>query len=313
MKRPAVLMSVDRIQEYMESLPGVDKTVSIVGHLKRLHSALNYDHPDSLIVPADAGIIEEELLLFSITHDPAAIERYVNGDFSKITVFARTSLIGSSEVLGTVEDIERFARKELPAGYDARSTGTLVVLTYAAEAVSRGQRNSLILALGVIFVVMTLLFRSLKIGFLSMIPNTIPILIVFGLMGFSGTTLNIGTSIIACTALGISVDDTIHFMTEYGRRLREGSDRKEAVAGTIRWIGRPLIFTSLTLFFGFLILTLSNFEMISSVGFLTGITMLTALAADLVVLPAILNSSSRTASPGRGTRLGRTYKGGRNP
>jgi predicted RND superfamily exporter protein len=311
MKRPELLKSVDRIQQYMEELPGVDKTVSIVGHVKRLHSALNYDDPDSLIVPADEGIIEEELLLFSISNDPAAIERYVNGDFSQMTVFARTNLIGSSEILEALEKISDYAKKELPPGYIAKPTGTAVVLTYATEAVARGQRDSLVLALVIIFIVMTILFRSLRIGLLSMVPNAIPILLVFGMMGWSGTTLNVGTSIIACMAIGISVDDTIHFMTHFGRRMRKEGDRKRAAEDSVRAVGRPLIYTSLTLFFGFLILSLSDFKMISSVGFLTGTTMLTALGADLVLLPMILISSKSIDRYGAQRRKGKT-KGGRS-
>jgi predicted RND superfamily exporter protein len=291
MKRPDLLRSVDRILQFMEALPGVDKTVSIVGQLKQLHMALNYDDPDSLVVPGDQGVIEEELLLFSISNDPAAIERYVNGDFSQITVFARTSLVGSSEILSTLKKVEDYAAQELPSGYTAKPTGTLVVLTHATEAVSRGQRDSLVLALVIIFIVMTALFRSLRIGFLSMIPNALPILIIFGMMGWSGTTLNLGTSIIACTAIGISVDDTIHFMTDFKRRIRKGRKRRLAMEETVKTVGRPLIYTSVTLFFGFLILSLSNFQMISSVGFLTGTTMLTALTADLILLPVILIST----------------------
>jgi len=309
MKQPDLLKAVDSIQSHMEGLPGVDKTVSIVGHLKQLHSSLNYDDPDSLKVPDNQGIIEEELLLFSISHDPGAIERYVNGDFSQITVFARTSLVGSSEINTTLDNITDYAAQVLPGDCTAKPTGTLVVLTHAAEAISRGQRNSLALALVAIFIVMSILFRSVRMGLLSMIPNAVPILIVFGLMGLSGITLNIGTSIIACTAIGISVDDTIHFMTEFGRRIREGSSRRKAVEETILAIGRPLIFTSVTLFFGFLILALSNFEMISSVGFLTGTTMLTALAADLMLLPAILISAKPPGAAGREQREKKHTKG----
>ena len=147
------------------------------------------------------------------------------------------------------------------------------------------------MAMVIIFVVMSILFRSVRAGFLSMIPNALPILIVFGMMGWSGTTLNLGTSIIACTAIGISVDDTIHFMTDFGRRMRKGRNRRQAMEETVRSLGRPIIYTSVTLFFGFLILSLSNFEMISSVGFLTGATMLTALGGDLVLLPVILIST----------------------
>lgn len=303
-KEPALLQAVARIEDRMEAMPGVDKAVSIVGHLQRLHSALNYDDPDSLVIPDDRGVIEEEILLFSISHDPGVMERYVDGNFSQMTVFARTNLVGSSEILGALDEIEAFAREALPPGYTAKPTGTLVVLTRATEAVARGQRNSLGLALGIIFVVMTLLFRSLRAGLLSMVPNLVPILIVFGLMGWSGVTLNIGTSIIACVAIGISVDDTIHFLIDYQRRQREGRDRRQAARESIRAVGRPMVYTSVTLVLGFLILALSKFEMISSVGLLTGTTMLTALGADLVVLPAIL-ISTRPVVPVRGRTAAR--------
>jgi len=296
-KRPELLQAVARIEERMEAMPGVDKAVSIVGHLQRLHSALNYDDPDSLLIPSDGGVIEEEILLFSISHDPGAMKRYVNGDFSQMTVFARTNLVGSSEILGALAEIERLAAEELPAGYTAKPTGTLVVLTHATEAVARGQRNSLGLALVIIFVVMTLLFRSLRAGALSMVPNAVPILIVFGTMGWTGVTLNIGTSIIACVAIGISVDDTVHYLIDYQRRMRRGRGRREAARESIQAIGRPMVYTSVTLFFGFMILALSKFQMISAVGFLTGMTMITALGADLVLLPAILMSTRPLVSP----------------
>jgi hypothetical protein len=312
MKRPELLEAVDRIQSYMESLPGIDKTVSIVGHLKRLHMALNYDDPDSLIVPADAGIIEEELLLFSIAHDPAAMERYVNGNFSKMTVFARTSLVGSSDILGTLGKISDYAREVLPAGFSAKPTGTLIVLTYATESIATGQRDSLFSALVLIFVVMALLLRSFGAGFYSMIPNIFPILLVFGIMGFSGITLNIGTSIIACTAIGIAVDDTIHFMTEFGRHMQRGDDRIDAVREIFRSTGKPVIYTSLTLFFGFLILSVSDFKIISSVGLLTGITMITAIVGELGILPLLLLSTKTMSRKVRVSGPEHTHVKGKN-
>ncbi len=299
MKRPELLRAVDRIQEYMESLHGVDKTVSIVGHLKRLHMALNYDDPDSMIVPGNEGVIEEELLLYCISHDPAAMERYVNGDFSKMAVLARTSLVGSSEILGTIRKLSDYAAGVLPPGYTAKPTGTIIVLTYAAESIAKGQRKSLISALLLIFIVMALLLRSFSAGFFSMLPNIFPILIVFGIMGFTGITLNIGTSIIACTAIGIAVDDTIHLMIEFRRDMEKTRDQKLALRGIFQSIGRPVIFTSVTLFFGFLILSVSDFEIISSVGFLTGITMLTALVGDLVMLPILLLATKVMGSKGQ--------------
>jgi hypothetical protein len=163
-----------------------------------------------------------------------------------------------------------------------------------------------------IFVVMALLLRSFGAGFYSMIPNIFPILLVFGIMGFSGITLNIGTSIIACTAIGIAVDDTIHFMTEFGRHMQRGDDRIHAVREIFRSTGKPVIYTSLTLFFGFLILSVSDFKIISSVGLLTGITMITAIVGELGILPLLLLSTKTMSRKVRVSGPEHTHVKGKN-
>jgi predicted RND superfamily exporter protein len=299
MTRPDVLRAIDDVQRYMESLPGIDKTASVVDQVKLLHRALNDDDPAFEIIPEDQGIIDEEILLFSISHDPTAIERYVNGDFSQLSVFVRSRLVGSSEISETLEQIEEYAAQRMPAGVTARPTGTIVVMTASMQAVVAGQRNSLVMAMGIVLLLMTLLFRSLRAGLLAMIPNLVPILLLFGIMGWSGITLNIGTSIIAAMVIGIAVDDTVHYLVRFNRAVRRGRSQQEATLDAMNEAGKPIIFTSMTLCLGFMIMIASDFEVTRWVGMLTAITMITALLADLLVLPAVLLKLPPVFRPGK--------------
>src|SRR5439155_20175415 len=144
------------------------------------------------------------------------------------------------------------------------------------------------LALGIIFLVMTAMFLSAKIGFFAILPNVVPIVIFFGVMGWLGIYLNLGTSLIAAIALGIAVDSTIHYMARLNLELRGATDQAAALVETLRIVGVPIIYATVALFFGFLTFAFASLVPIQQFGLLTGMTMATALAANLVLLPALL-------------------------
>src|SRR5581483_10093298 len=169
-----------------------------------------------------------------------------------------------------------------------RLTGTLVLLTGTTSDIVMGQIKSLTLALVVIFAVMALMFLSMKIGFLAILPNVLPILIFFGVMGWCGVLLNLGTSLIAAIALGIAVDSTIHYMARLNLELRGETDQQSAIVRTVRTVGVPIVFTTVALFLGFLSFGASSFVPIKNFGFLAAATMVTSLGANLVFLPALL-------------------------
>ncbi len=289
MKRPDVLHAIDDLQRFMEKQPGIDKTASIVDHMKLLHMALNNDDPVYERIPETQGIIEEELLLFMISRDPGALARYVNGDFSQISIFVRSRLVGTHEIRDATKRIEEYAKTHLPAGIEAHPTGTIIVLSNALEAIAIGQATSLGSALVIIFLTIAIYLRSIKAGILAMIPNLVPIAMVFGIMGFAGITLNIGTSIIASMALGIAVDDTIHLLIRYKRALLAGSSPGDAILAVLVEGGKPIVYTGITLCLGFLILALSDFAIIRAVGILTGITMITGILVELFLTPSLLS------------------------
>ncbi|MBW2614275.1 MAG: diguanylate cyclase, partial [Deltaproteobacteria bacterium] len=139
-----------------------------------------------------------------------------------------------------------------------------------------------------VFGIMFTLFLSSKVGAIAIIPNMFPIIINFGIMGWLGIELSMFTSLIASIAIGLAVDDTIHYLVRYNREFRKDLDVQRALRETLRHIGRPIIYTTLTISIGFSILTLSSFKPTAIFGILMAITMFSALVGDLILLPSLL-------------------------
>ena len=128
-------------------------------------------------------------------------------------------------------------------------------------------------------------FLSSKVGLVAIVPNLFPIIVNFGIMGWFGIELSMFTSLIASIAIGLAVDDTIHYLVRYNMEFRKELDDKKALRETLKHIGRPVIFTTLTISIGFSILAFSSFQPTAVFGIMMVITMLSALVGDLILLP----------------------------
>jgi len=140
------------------------------------------------------------------------------------------------------------------------------------------------------------LFRSVIAAVLTLIPNLIPILVGFGFMGALGVPLNTGTAMVATIAIGIAVDDTVHFVDAFRRHFAQGGDARTAVLLTLRSQGRPIIYVSLTLAAGFLVMTASNFLPVRNFGIFSAFVMLVAMVTELALTPILLYSIPRARS-----------------
>jgi hypothetical protein len=157
-----------------------------------------------------------------------------------------------------------------------------------AESIVSGQVQSLAMALVAIFVVLALMFLSMRIGLLAVIPNVLPVVFFFGVLGWFGIYLNLGTSLIAATSLGLAIDSTIHYMARFNRELQGETDQTAAVQRALRSVGAPILYTTSALLLGFLVFGLSSFVPIRDFGLLTGVTLAVSLVANLALLPALL-------------------------
>lgn len=284
-ENPRMMHKLEEFESFITAQKGVDTTISAADYVKLTNRATYGNDPDYYKIPDTRQGVGS--LLESLSSSPEILEPYLNEERSIANILVRTRIVGSKDTLELADKVHEWAKKNFPEA-SVRMTGTLYLLNKSADKVSRGQVESLALAVFVIFLVMSLLFVSFKFGLLSMVPNILPIVVLFGIMGLLNIPLDLSTSIIAGIVIGIAVDDTIHFLAQFNHNVNTVYDEQEAVRATMATTGRPMTFTTATLCMGFLVVSFSDFQPIYHFGLLTGFILFVCLVCDLVMLPAIL-------------------------
>lgn len=297
------LWYIDQLQGFLQTLPGIASSISIVDYLELLESGLHKSQVGDLLVDDSGRLVpanvpkrfwddpaQLEPVLEMVATSPETFASVVTPDFRLANVLVRTRLSGSREIEATLAAIRGWVASHFPAEYPVLLTGNLVLMTGTTSEVVAGQVESLGLAFGVIFLVLAGMFLSFRIGFLAILPNVLPVLVFFGLMGWLGILLNVGTSLIATIALGIAVDSTVHYMARLNRELRGEIDQEAAIRRTLASVGQPIVYTTVALVLGFLVFALSSFVPIQSFGVLSSVTLAAGLGANLVLLPALLST-----------------------
>jgi hydrophobe/amphiphile efflux-3 (HAE3) family protein len=304
-ERPGAMLTMEALrrvrdlERFIDTIPGVTRSVSITDYLDLLDRGLR-SSGDVIIddegKPVDPATVKsfwedprrvDEVLTF-VKQNPGAFRSVITKDFSYANILVRTRFERSTEIAAAVDRIREWGERNAPPDMQPISTGNIILLTGTTDDVVWGQVKSITVALIVIFVVMSLLFLSVKVGFIAMLPNVVPIVLFFGILGWGHINLNIGTSIIAAIALGIAVDNTIHFMVRFNRELQATYDQERSLTTALRTIGRPIVYTSAALTCGFLVMRLSEFVPVRDFGGLSAATMLGAMGTNLVLLPALL-------------------------
>jgi predicted RND superfamily exporter protein len=304
LERYEVLKLVKDLQHFVEALPGITSTVSIVDYLELLDSGLNRPTGGDLVVNEKGDLVSPDSvktfwedprslpgLIEKMKQSPSTFKGAVTPDFAKASILVRTRLSGSRAIEETLEQIRGYIAKHFPKDLPTRLTGTLVLQTGTTSDIVAGQIESLSIALVVIFVVLSAMFLSVRIGLLAIVPNMLPILIFFGVMGWLGILLNLGTSLIAAIALGIAVDSTVHYMARLNLEVKGETDQTAAITRAVKTVGVPIFYTTVALFLGFLTFSFSNFTLLQNFGILSAVTMATALVANLLLLPGVLGTT----------------------
>ncbi len=304
LRRWEVLRLVKDLQGFLHTLPGITSSISLVDYLELLERGLAKGGAGDYVIDDEGNIVPVSPpkpfwddpkalapVLKLVDTSPETFRNWVTSDFAYANILVRTNLSGSQRIEETLARIRTYIAEHFPAEIPVHLTGTLVLMTGTTSDIVAGQVESIALALGVIFLVMSLMFLSVKVGFLAILPNVLPIVIFFGLMGWLGILLNLGTSLIGAIALGIAVESTIHYMARLNRELQGETTQEDALVRTVRTVGVPIVYTTVALFFGFLTFGLSSFVPIQNFGILAGVTMATSLVANLVLLPALLGTT----------------------
>jgi len=283
----STLHRIAALQDYIERLPHVKNTTSIVDYVKLLHRALHDNDPAYYGLPDTDPAVAQYMLLL----DPETLGGVLSGDSSRGVILVRSNIHASALMNDVVEKIHRFGASAFPPEFSVRATGTRVLLDRTADDLAQGQVGSLIAALAVVFAILTLQFLSPRFGLVAMGPNLVPIVVFFGILGWTGTPLGMATAMIASIALGIGVDEAVHLLADFNHHVRETADQRAAVMAALRGVGPPLVYNTVSLMCGMLVLLLSNFVPLQQFGAFTALNVVGSLLTDLILLPAILIST----------------------
>ncbi len=282
---PVHTKKIKGISDYLQNLATVSKTTSLIDFLEQMNQAFHADQQEYHVLPASRELTAQYLLLY----DGDELSNFVNQDYSWVRISARVTEHNSKKLEQIISDINRFLARTIDdPSLTVHITGKTFLANKLVKSIVESQVKSLSAAFIIIFLVLFLVFRSVRLGFISILPNAVPIIINFGIMGFFDIPLNTATAIISAVALGIAVDDTIHFLIEYQLQRAGGKQRSEAILASIREKFSPMLSTSLILVFAFGILVFSSFVPTVQFGLLCALIMLTALIGDVAVLPAVL-------------------------
>ena len=287
---PAFLKRLDQAATDMEARDFgayfVGKAWSLPSILKETNQALNENQQAYYTIPDNRDLVAQELLLFENSGSDD-LEDVVDSQFSKVRF---TLKVPFKDVI-----LSGVLLREVPAYFKANFPDSEIVLTGLMSLLGRiltqavrTMAKSYLIAIIIITILMILLIGKLRIGLLSMIPNLTPILLTMGLIKILGFPLDLFTMMVASIAIGLAVDDTIHFMHNFRRYYERDQDPVKAVFETLHTTGRAMLVTTIVLSLGFFVFMFATMSNLINFGLLTGFTIIMALVSDYLIAPALM-------------------------
>lgn len=292
---PRLMQAMDQLQNRIETRYSdqVTRTNSLANIVKDTYQIMSDDDPAYYRVPDDAQMISQLLYLFN-SANPEDRRALVSDDYSRSHISLNIYNAGSYQYQRFFEEISQEINEvfgplesEFPE-LEVYLTGSMALLMRMADEVANSQFSSFTFAIAVISVIMIITLGSFQGGIMAMIPNMIPALLGFGLMGLLGIALDTDTLLIAPLIIGIAVDDTIHFMTHYRVELIRTGSISESLVSTIRDVGQAVMFTTMVLGLGFALLSFSDYLGMAKMGFFGSAAIFVALLCDLFLIPAMI-------------------------
>ncbi len=286
LKSPKVLKAIRRFQVWAEMQPEVDKSTSMADFIEEMNWGFHAEDNSFRKIPDSADLVSQYLLVY----DGNDLFDFVDENYRIAHISLNVNVHGANRISALMERIRIYLSNNVGPEVQWDIAGFGRLFADQEDLLIEGQIKSLFGALGLIFLLMLIQWRSLRAAAICMIPNLSPILLIFVMMGIFGIWLDMATAMIASVAVGIAVDDTIHIYHGFIHRVRQGAKPVSAMARTYRHAGRAVMTTTIILCAQFLVLTASQFVPTTNFGLLTSVGLITALVFDLVLLPAILTA-----------------------
>ena len=291
---PGYLRQVDAFAEWYRRQPEATHVEAFSDIMKRLNKNMHGDDPDFYRLPEAPDLAAQYLLLYELSL-PFGSDLNDRIDVAKSAT--RMTVVLKSMKSGDLRELDKRAQVWLRANAPAfahEASGLSIIVAHLSQRNIDSMLGSTIFAMALISFILILIFKSVRLGLLSLIPNFIPAVMSFGLWGYVSGNIGLVASVAISVVFGLVVDDTIHFMSKYVKARREGGlSAPDAVRSAFRTVGYALWTTTVVLSAGFLVFAMSGFELNSVLGLLVTITIIFALVTDFLLLPVLLIAIDR--------------------
>ena len=284
-KDPRIMRKIDRLEGDIEKIPEVGNTVSIARVVRQMSRALNdegeewYDK-----IPDTRNAVAQYFELYSMSGDPDDFEKMIDFPYEHALITARVNTSNTPKLNKVIKQINEMVKDDQDVKYVG---GIALIFTELAGHVVKGQFLSLGMAILAVAIILMLVFRSFTAGLISVIPLTLSMAILFGLMGLLGIELSIATALLSSIVIGVGIDYTIHFLWRYKEERQNGLMPQEAVNKTLTTTGRGIAFNAFSVIIGFTVLLFSSFLPVKFFGFLIVVSIFSCLIGALILIPAL--------------------------
>jgi hydrophobe/amphiphile efflux-3 (HAE3) family protein len=288
-KSPEVLQAIDRLQADLGAMKEVGATFSISDYMKRMNRVMNENRKEFSRIPETREMVAQYLLLYSMSGDPDDFDDVVDYDYRQANMRIRINSDHSPVLRRAIERVRSSASeifKDLPAKVNL--AGPAMTSYTFMDLIIRGQVRSIIVAVGLVFLITAVMFRSLAAGFFCSIPVAIATMLNFSLMGAANIPLGVTTALLSGMGIGIGVDYAIHFVSRYKHLASTQSGCNQRIQTTLGTAGRAILFNAVVVVAGFTVLMISNFPPSRSLSILVSINMVSSFLGAVTVLPACL-------------------------
>ncbi|GFE82929.1 membrane protein [Steroidobacter agaridevorans] len=292
---PEVLRAVEAMQRKLETdyRKYVVTTSSIVDIVKDANQKQNEGRPEMYKIPDSQLELSQTLFMFN-TADPEEREKVVSENYRKANITVTLRTFGSNEYTDVfaamkqdVNDTLSVIKKTYPEA-TVSITGLFSMGLQAADYLMTNELQSFGLSLLVISLILLIIFNSFKAGFISLVPNLIPSFLVLGILGLLDFPIDFYTMMLAPIVVGIAVDDTIHFVSQYRAEVLKDGDIRRALRDTVKECGQGIVFTSLVLGLGFGIMSIASSPGLANLGKLGFLSIFSGLLCELFLTPALI-------------------------
>jgi predicted RND superfamily exporter protein len=287
-KEPKFMKSVEQFYaDIQKEFPEVRHLNSLMDIVKRFNKVV--DNKEE--IPNERNLIAQYLLLYSMSL-PQGMEINDKMDINeqKLRITGQMDIVDTSKDLEMIKYIEDWWAK---TEYKGTVEGQTYMFAHMQKDVTNTLIYSLSLALILVSIVMFLIFRRVKILWVFILPNVLPVVLVIGLMGWIGITIDIGVAIAGAIIIGVAVDDTIHFLVKYFDARKRGLSMEDTFDEVLVYAGKAILFTTIILTVAFSMFAFSHFTPNQNFGIVTAFALVIAFVVDLLLLPALLSLADK--------------------